>query len=151
VDADRHLLAPCTFYGQYFLSGGLFRHQHSCSHNSTTPSQPPACGASLPRGWPSPLHPQSLPDLSDDHGALGGESFKAFFVSYLLFFRSNTSSNGVPLSVVRLVKPVFEELLGCVLSFRGKATQGAFAEAAWAAFLSFPRIVLRPMADFTSA
>jgi hypothetical protein len=53
--------------------------------------------------------------------------------------------------VVRLVKPVFEELVGCVLSFRGMATQGASVEAAWAALLLFPRLVLRPVADFTSA
>jgi hypothetical protein len=53
--------------------------------------------------------------------------------------------------VVRLVKPVFEELVGCVLSFRGRATQGASAEAAWAALLLFPRLVLRPTADFTYA
>jgi hypothetical protein len=53
--------------------------------------------------------------------------------------------------VVRLVKHVFEELVGCVLSFRGKATQGASAEAAWTALLLFPRLVLRRMADFTSA
>jgi hypothetical protein len=37
------------------------------------------------------------------------------------------------------------------LSFRGRATQGASAEADWAALLLFPRLVLRPMADFTSA
>jgi hypothetical protein len=53
--------------------------------------------------------------------------------------------------VVRLVKPVFKELVGCVLSCRGRATQGASAEAAWAALLLFPRLVLRPMADFTYA
>jgi hypothetical protein len=53
--------------------------------------------------------------------------------------------------VVRLIKPVFEELVGCVLSFRGRATQGASAEVAWAALLLFPRLGLRPMADFTSA
>jgi hypothetical protein len=61
-----------------------------------------------------------------------------------------TSSNGGPPSVVRLVNPVFEELVGCVLSFRGRATQGVSAEAAWLALLLFPRFVLRPMADFTS-
>jgi hypothetical protein len=60
VDADRHLLAPCTFCGRYFWSGGLRRHQHSCSHRNTTPSQPPACGASLPRGRRSPVPPKSL-------------------------------------------------------------------------------------------
>jgi hypothetical protein len=49
------------------------------------------------------------------------------------------------------VKPVFEELVGCVLSFCGRVTQGAFAEAAWAALLLFLRFVLRPMADFISA
>jgi hypothetical protein len=57
----RHLLAPCTFCGRYFRSGGLSRHQHFCFHRNTTPSQPPACGASLPRGRPSLVHPQSLP------------------------------------------------------------------------------------------
>jgi hypothetical protein len=56
VDADRHLLAPCTFCGRYFRSGGLSRHQQSCYHRNTAPSQPPACGASLPRGRPSPPH-----------------------------------------------------------------------------------------------
>jgi hypothetical protein len=56
-----------------------------------------------------------------------------------------------PPSVVRLVKPVFEELVGCVLPFRGRATRGASAEAAWVALLSFPRLVLRPMAEFTYA
>ena len=150
VDADRHLLAPCTFCGRYFRSGGLSRHQHSCSRRNTTPSQPPACGAPLPRGRPSPPHPQSLPPAVQwclDHGATGGENSKVFFESYLLSFRSSTSSNGVPLSVVRLVKPVFEELVDCVLSFRGRASQGASPEAAWAALLLFPR----PMADFTSA
>jgi hypothetical protein len=92
VDADRHLLAPCIFCGRYFPSGGLSKHQHSCSHRNTTPSQPPACGASLPRGRPSPLHPQSLPPAvqwSLDHGATGGENFKAFFESYLLSFLSS--------------------------------------------------------------
>jgi hypothetical protein len=48
VDADHHLLAPCTFCGRYFRSGGLSIYQHSSSHRNTTPSQPPACGASLP-------------------------------------------------------------------------------------------------------
>jgi hypothetical protein len=52
--------------------------------------------------------------------------------------------------VVRLVKPVFEELVGCVLSFRGRATQWTSAEAAWAALLLFPRLDLRPIADFSS-
>jgi hypothetical protein len=60
------------------------------------------------------------------------------------------SSNGVPPSVVRLVKPVFEELVGCILSLPGRATQVASAEAAWPALLLFPRLLLRPMADFTS-
>jgi hypothetical protein len=53
--------------------------------------------------------------------------------------------------VVRLVNPVFKERVGCVLSFRGRATQKASAEAAWAAFLLFSGLILRPMADFTSA
>jgi hypothetical protein len=156
VDADRHLLPPCTFCGRYFHSGGLNRHQHSCSHINTTPSQPPACGASFPRGRPSPVQPQSLPpavQLCLDHGATGGENSKASSESYLLSFRSSTSSNGVPPSVirqVRLFKPFLEELVGCVLSLRGRATQGASAEAAWAALLLFPRLVLRPMAYFTS-
>jgi hypothetical protein len=39
--------------------------------------------------------------------------------------------------MVRLVKPVFEELVGCVLSFRGMATQEASAEASWATFALF--------------
>jgi hypothetical protein len=69
VDADRrHLLGPCIFCGRYFRSGGLSRHQHSCYHRNTTPSQPPACGASLPRGRPSPPHPSPYPPPSD--GAL---------------------------------------------------------------------------------
>jgi hypothetical protein len=42
--------------------------------------------------------------------------------------------------------PIFEELIGCVLSFRGRATQ-----AARAALPLFPRLFLRPMADFTFA
>jgi hypothetical protein len=115
VDADRHILAPCTFCGRYFRSGGLSRHHHSCSHRTTTPSHPPACDASLPRGRPSPPHPQSLSPAvlwCLDHGATGGENSKAFFEPYLLSIRSSTSSNGVPPSVVRLVKPVFEELVG---------------------------------------
>jgi hypothetical protein len=53
--------------------------------------------------------------------------------------------------VVRLVQPVFEKLARCVWSFRGRATQGASSEAPWAALLSLPRLVLRPMADFISA
>jgi hypothetical protein len=84
VDPDRHLLAPCTFCGRYFRSGGLGRHQHSCFHRNTTPYQPPACGASLPRGRPSPLHPQSLPHAvlwCLDHGATSGEISKVFFES----------------------------------------------------------------------
>jgi hypothetical protein len=56
-----------------------------------------------------------------------------------------------PDSVVRLVKRVFKELVGCVLSFRGRATQGASAKAAWAALLLFPRLALRATADFTTA
>jgi hypothetical protein len=52
--------------------------------------------------------------------------------------------------VVLIVKPVFEELFGCILS-RGRTTQGGFVEEARVAFLLFPRIVLRPMADFTAA
>jgi hypothetical protein len=113
-----------------------------------------ACDVSLLRGRPSLVHPQSLPPAVQwcfDHGASGGENSKAVFESYLLSFRSSTSSNEGPPSVVRLVKPVFDELVGCVLSFRGRATQRASAEAAWAALLLFPRLVLRPMADFTSA
>jgi hypothetical protein len=147
VDVDRHLIAPCTFCGRYFLSGGLSRHQHSCSHRNTTPSQPLAGGALFPRGRPSPVHPQSLHSAVQwclDHGATGGENSKAFFESYLLSFRSSKSSNGVRPTVVRLVKPIFEELVGCVFAFRGRATQGASAEAAWAALLLFPRLVLRP-------
>jgi hypothetical protein len=154
VGADRHLLAPCTFCGRHFRSGGLSRHQHSCFRRNTTPSHPPACGASLPRSRLSPVHPQPFPRAVQwrlDHGATGGENSKAFFESYLLSFRSSMSSNGVSPSVVRLVKPVFEELVGCVLSFHGRATQGASAEAAWAALLLFPRLVLRSMTDFTSA
>jgi hypothetical protein len=27
MDADRHFLAPCTFYGRYFRSGGLSKHK----------------------------------------------------------------------------------------------------------------------------
>jgi hypothetical protein len=46
-----------------------------------------------------------------DHKATGGENSKAFFESCLFSFRSSTFSNGVPPSVVRLVKSVFEELL----------------------------------------
>jgi hypothetical protein len=86
-----------------------------------------------------------------DHGAIGGESSKASFESYLLSFRSSTFSNGAPPSVVHLVTPVFQELVGCVLSFRGRATQGASAKAGWAALLLFPHLVLRPMVDSTSA
>jgi hypothetical protein len=71
VDADRHLLALCTFCGRYFRSDGLSRHQHYCFHRNSTPSQPPACGASLPRGRPSPLHPHSLaPCPPPSNGAL---------------------------------------------------------------------------------
>jgi hypothetical protein len=117
VDADRHLLAPCTFCGRYFRSGGLTRHRHFCSHRNTTPSQPPAFGASPPCGRPSPLHPKSFPPPVQwclGHGAAGGEKSKAFSESYLLSVRYSTSSNGVPPSVARLVKPVFEELVGCV-------------------------------------
>jgi hypothetical protein len=133
VDADRHLLAPFIFCGRCFTSGGHSRRQHSCFHRNTTPSQPPACNALVPRGRPSPVHPRSLHSAVQwclDHGATGGENSKGFFESYLLSFRSSTSSNGVPLSVVRLVKPIFEELDGYVLSFCAGATQGAFAEAA---------------------
>jgi hypothetical protein len=80
-----------------------------------------------------------------------GENSKTFFESYLFSFRSSTSSNALPTSVVRLVQPVFEELVGCVLSFRGRATQGASMEVAWAALPLLPRLVLRrPMVDFTS-
>jgi hypothetical protein len=98
--------------------------------------------------------PHSLPIAVQwclDHEATGGENSKAFFESYLFSFRVSTSSNGIPSSVVRLVKPIFEELVGFVLSFRGRVTQGASAEAAWAALLLFLRFVLRPMADFTVA
>jgi hypothetical protein len=137
VDADRHCLAPCTFCGRYFRSGGLSRHQHSCIHRNTTPFQPAACGVSLPRGRPPPVHPRSLTPWVPSNDALtmgplvvitakssSSPTSKVFFESYRLSFRSGTSSNGVPPSVVRLVKPVFEELIGCVLSFRGRATQG---------------------------
>jgi hypothetical protein len=61
ADAARHLLAPCTFCGRYFWSGGLRRHQHPCFHHNTTPTQPPACGVSLPRGRPSAVHPVLAP------------------------------------------------------------------------------------------
>jgi hypothetical protein len=73
--------------------------------------------------------PQPLPPVVQwclDHGAASRENSKAFFESYLLPFRSSTSSNGVFPSVIRLVKPIFKELVGCVLSFRGRATQGAW-------------------------
>jgi hypothetical protein len=95
--------------------------------------------------WPPPSNGALI-----DHGATGGENSKAFVESYLLSFRSRTASNGVPPSVVCLVNSVFEELVGCVLSFRGRPTQGASAEAAWAALLLLQRLVLRQMADFTS-
>jgi hypothetical protein len=134
LNNDRHLLAPCTFCGRYFRSSGVRRHQHYCFHRSTTPFQPRACGASLPRSAVS-----------------GGGSSKAFFESYLFSFQSSTSSNGVPPSGERLVKPVFEEIVSCVLSFRDRATQGASAEAAWAALPFFPRLVSRPIVDFISA
>jgi hypothetical protein len=153
VDADRHLLAPCTFCGRYFRSGGLSRHRHSCFHLNTTPSQPPACGASLPRGRLSSVHPHAMPPAVQwclDHGATGGENSIASFESYILSFRS-TSSHGVSPSAVRLVKPVSVELVGCILSFRGRATQGASVETAWASFLLFPRLVLRTMVELTSA
>jgi hypothetical protein len=153
VDADRHLLAPCTFCGRYFRSGGLSRHRHYCFHLNTTPSQPLACGASLPRGRPSPVHPQALPPAVQwclDHGAAGGENSIALFESYILSFRS-TSSNAVSPSAVRLVKPVSVELVGCILSLRGRVTQGASVEMGWASFLLFLRLVLRPMAELTSA
>jgi hypothetical protein len=151
VDADRHLLAPSSFCGRCFRSGGLGRHQQSCFHRNTTPSQPPSCGLSLPRGRPSPVHPQSLPPAVQwclDHGASAGENSKAFFESYLLSFLSTTSLNGVFPSVVRLVKPVFEELVGCVLSFRGRATQWASAEAAWAAFAFISTLSFAPHGRF---
>jgi hypothetical protein len=121
ADADRYLLAPCTFCGRYFRSCGPSRHQHHCFHRNTTPSQPPACGVSLARGRSSPVRPESLTPAVQwclDHGAIGGENSKAFFESYLISFRSITSSNGVLPSVARLVKPVFEELVGCVLSLQ---------------------------------
>jgi hypothetical protein len=44
LDADRHLLAPCAFCERYFLSSGLSKQRHSCSHRNTTPSQRPVCG-----------------------------------------------------------------------------------------------------------
>jgi hypothetical protein len=84
-------------------------------------------------GASSVLAPRRLWCL--DHGTTGGDNSKALVESYLLSFRSSTSSNGVPPLVVRLVKPIFEELVGCVLSFRGRATQGASVDAAWAALL----------------
>jgi hypothetical protein len=147
VDTDGHLLAPCTFCGRYFQSGGLSIHKHSCFHRNTTSPQSPAYGVSLLRGRPSPVHPRSLPPAAQwclDHGAIGDENSKAFFESYLLSFRYSSSSNGVPASVVRLVKPVFEELVGCVLSFRGRAIKGASAEAAWALFLFLPALSFAP-------
>jgi hypothetical protein len=70
-------------------------------------------------------------------------------LSYFLSVQFSTYANGVPPTVVRLVKPLFEELIGCVLSFRCRATQRASAQAARTALLLFPRLVLRLMVDFT--
>jgi hypothetical protein len=56
-----------------------------------------------------------------NHGATTGENPKALFESYLLAFRStSTSSNGILPSVVRIFKPAFGELVNCILSFRGR-------------------------------
>jgi hypothetical protein len=102
------------------------------------------CTRHIRMPYDHPLHPHSLPLAVQwclDHGANGGENSKDFFESCLLSFRFSTSTNGVPPSVVRLVKPVFEEAVGCVLSSRGRATLGASAEAAWAALLLFSRLV----------
>jgi hypothetical protein len=60
-------------------------------------------------GRPTSLPAQSLPPVAQwflEHGATSGESFKAAFESYLISYRSSTSSN-VSTSVVRLVMPVF--------------------------------------------
>jgi hypothetical protein len=45
------------------LHQGLLPHipQICTAASNTTPSQPPACGVSFPRGRPSPVHPQSSP------------------------------------------------------------------------------------------
>jgi hypothetical protein len=123
LDTYRHLLAPCTFCGRYFRSGGLSRHQHSCFHRNTTPSQPPACGALLPRGRPSPVHPLSLSPAVQwclDHGATGGKTSKPYsspasFPSDLVRPRTPRVLPPFPPSVLRLVKLAFEELVGCVL------------------------------------
>jgi hypothetical protein len=101
-----------------------------------------------------PAASQSLPPGVQwclDHGETGGENSKAFFEPTSFpsdLVRPRTAS---PPSVVRLVKPVFEELVGCVLSFRGRAIQRASAEAGWTALLLSSHLVLCPMADFISA
>jgi hypothetical protein len=89
------------------------------------------------RCLPSPYPPPSSGALT--MGPLVGRTAKpssspTSFSSDLV--RPQTAS---PPSMVRFVKPVFQELVGCVLSFHGRATQGASADAAWAALLVFPR------------
>jgi hypothetical protein len=119
------------------------------------PASAPLSGAAAAAPPAGAVAPQSLPPAVQwclVHGVTTEANSKALFESYLLSFRFSMSSNGVSPSVVLLVKPAFEDLVGCVLSFRGRATKlRASAEAAWVALLSFPRLVLRPMADLTSA
>jgi hypothetical protein len=136
VAAVRHFLAPCTFCTRYFRSSGRRKHHYSCSHNNNTPSHPPPCGASLPRGRPAPVPPSPWPPPF--MGPFMGGTPKPS--SSPISFPSNLVRRRTASSSKSLLVAFYLSMVGPHKEHHG---------AAWAALLLFPRLVLRPMAYFT--